>query len=41
LRLKEECPGLSQRDMALMLGISPMTVSRKLGQVRTKQLASI
>jgi hypothetical protein len=40
-KLREECPGLSQRDMALMLGISPMTVSRKLRQGKTKQLASI
>lgn len=33
LKLKEECPRLSQRGMALMLGISPMTVSRKLRQI--------
>jgi len=30
LKLRKECPGLSQRDMALMLGISAMTVSRRI-----------
>ena len=34
LKLKEECPGLSQRDMALMLGISPMTGRKKTRENR-------
>jgi DNA-binding XRE family transcriptional regulator len=41
LKLREECPEITQKDMALILGVSTRTVIRKLGQVRTEQLASI
>jgi hypothetical protein len=41
LRLREECPEITQKDIALMLGISTRTVIRKLGQGKIEKVASI
>ena len=41
LRLKEECPEITQKDIALMLGVSTRTVIRKLGQGKIEKVASI
>ena len=40
-KLKEECPEITQKDIALMLGVSTRTLIRKLGQGRTEKSVSI
>lgn len=41
LKLKEECPEITQKDMALILGVSTRTVIRKLRQVKAEEIAPI
>jgi len=41
LKLREECPEITQKDIALMLGVSTRTVIRKLGQGKIEKVASI
>ena len=41
LKLRKECPEITQQDIALMLGISTRTVIRKLRQGKTEEIAFI